>query len=88
MYLQITPLPAVLLAIIVLVLVEEPARGSNDVGHASSPKGVQGKSGLVAYFKDVHYCLTKLVITYYTIYLYYHTFSLSLSLSLPLSLSV
>jgi MFS family permease len=54
--LRITPLPAVILAIVVLVLVKEPVRGSNDIGF-SSTKGVQGKSGVKAYFEDVLYCL-------------------------------
>lgn len=58
--LQLTPLPAVILAIVVLTLVKEPVRGSTDVG-PSSVKGVQGKSGLKAYFEDLLYCLRKLV---------------------------
>jgi hypothetical protein len=48
------------LAIVVLVLVKEPVRGSNDIGF-SSTKGVQGKSGVKAYFEDVLYCLRKSV---------------------------
>lgn len=54
--LRITPLPAVVLAILVCVVVEEPPRGHTDGGHTS--KGLQGNSGVKAYFKDLHYCLT------------------------------
>ena len=49
-----------LLAILVFTVVEEPLRGSTDIGH--NYKGVQGQSGIRAYLLDVKYCLTKLVV--------------------------
>jgi MFS family permease len=54
--LRITPLPAVVLAILVCAVVQEPPRGHTDGGH--NPTGLQGKSGVKAYFHDVVYCLT------------------------------
>ena len=57
--LQITPLPAVVLAVLVCVVVQEPPRGHTDGGQGS--QSLQGHSGVKAYLQDVKYCLTKSV---------------------------
>ena len=54
---QITPLPAVFLAVLVCVAVNEPPRGHTEGVHTS--KGVQGESGFLGYLKDLKYCFTK-----------------------------
>lgn len=57
--LQVTPGLGVIAALLILLVVKEPVRGSSD-GQRQS-KGVKGKSGLSAYYDDIKYLLKKLV---------------------------
>ena len=83
---QITPLPAVILAVVVLTLVKEPVRGSTDLG-PSSRHGVQGQSGLKAYLNDILYCLKKSVDYLVDLVAVHLLLSLSLSYSTSFVLS-
>ena len=56
-----TPALGVIAALLILLVVREPARGHTD-GQRSS-KGVKGKNGFKAYFMDVLYCVKKLVLS-------------------------
>ena len=53
--LQFTPVLGVVSALLVLCFLQEPVRGKSD-GH-NAGKGVKGKHGVIAYFKDVLYCI-------------------------------
>ena len=52
---QFTPVLGVVSALLVFCFLREPERGKAD-GH-STGKGVRGKHGVVAYLKDVLYCI-------------------------------
>lgn len=52
---QLTPVLGVMSALLVLCFLQEPVRGKSD-GH-NAGKGVKGKHGVVAYLKDVLYCV-------------------------------
>ena len=57
--LKVTPTFGVLSAVLVLLFVVDPPRGHVDGRRSRSSKGQKGKSGVVAYFDDVWYCLKK-----------------------------
>ena len=54
---QVTPGLGVVAMFLVLFVLREPQRGVID-GHRNS-KGVKGKSGITAYFRDIAYLVKK-----------------------------
>ena len=53
---KVTPGLGIVAVLLVLFVLKEPKRGHGD-GQRSAT-GVHGKTGLVAYFQDVWYCLS------------------------------